>query len=31
MLTTTGLAGEWGVSHRTAARILRAAREQLQQ
>jgi hypothetical protein len=30
-LTTAGLAGEWEVSRRTAARILRAARDQLQQ
>jgi hypothetical protein len=30
-LTTVGLAGEWEVSRRTAARILRAARDQLQQ
>ena len=27
LLTTAGLAGEWGVSRRTAARILRTARE----
>jgi hypothetical protein len=30
-LTTIGLAGEWQVSRRTTARILRAARDQLQQ
>ena len=30
-LSTADLAGEWGVSRRTAARILRAARDQLQQ
>ena len=29
-LTAAGLAGEWEVSRRTAARILRTAREQLQ-
>ncbi len=30
-LSTVDLAGEWGVSRRTAARILRAARDQLEQ
>jgi hypothetical protein len=30
-LSTADLAGEWGVSRRTASRVLRAARDQLQQ